>query len=81
VVRTALLVGFALGFAQDPNSCGDTNTTASGVNAPCTRDGDCHPGLKCPAGVCIDPNASQDAGSDAADGGARGDSGSDASDQ
>lgn len=60
-----LVVGVLLA-AHDP-SCGGTDTTAGGVNAPCTRDRDCRDGLECNKGVCVDRNASDagDASSDA----------------
>ena len=53
--------------AADP-SCGGGDTTASGLNAPCTRDKDCKDGLACARGVCADPDASarDDGGGDAA---------------
>jgi len=66
VGRTALLLVVALGALRDP--C-DTATSASGVNAPCTRTTDCLSGLSCAAGKCTAPDtgALNDGGGDATD--------------
>jgi hypothetical protein len=56
----------AVAIARDP-SCGGTDSPASGVNAPCTRDKDCADGLSCEHGVCTqgDAGAAPDAQGDA----------------
>jgi hypothetical protein len=67
VSRNVLLLVVALGALRDP--CG-TDTTAAGVNGPCTRTKDCQDGLSCVEGVCSPPDAGvADSGSDATDSG------------
>jgi hypothetical protein len=65
VVRSALMVAFALVAAHDP-SC-STDSPGGSVNAPCTRPSDCADGLACTGGVCatIDAGAPADAAPDA----------------
>jgi hypothetical protein len=65
VVRSALVVAFALMAAHDA-SC-DTDSSGGSVNAPCTRPSDCVGGLACTGGVCaaLDAGAPVDAAADA----------------
>jgi hypothetical protein len=67
VVHKGLLLAVTMAVLRDPG-CG-TETTSGGVNAPCTRDKDCSPGLTCTGGVCLGPEAGppppSDAGADA----------------
>jgi hypothetical protein len=58
-----LVVTFMLGSLRGPG-CGDLDSPSAGVNAPCTRDHDCHAHLACVRGVCDDGTR------DAGDGGA-----------
>lgn len=41
----------ALGLAATA-SCSDVDSRSAGLNAPCTRDHDCHSHLSCLRGVC-----------------------------
>ena len=65
MLRTAIVFGVA-GFsmlARDPGCGGGPDSDPSGVNAPCTRDKDCHDELRCDDGVCTSPTP-RDAGSE-----------------
>jgi hypothetical protein len=53
--------GWALACALVGAACG-RDTTADGLNAPCTRTSDCIDGLQCLGGFCH--SAEGDAGSD-----------------
>ncbi len=56
MVRRALVFGFAsLALAARDPGCGGVDSTSAGVNAPCTRTGDCANGLTCESGVCTGP--------------------------
>ena len=61
----ALVLVVAFGLAE---TCGAAETR-KGVGESCTRDDQCHEGLRCRAGVCTDPRD----GGPIADGGADGD--------
>ena len=53
--RLALVFGLALGLSQ---ACsGGADSSANGVEGPCTRDHDCQGGLVCVSGVCVEPDA------------------------
>jgi hypothetical protein len=63
VLRGAVVV-ILLGALRSPG-CGDVDSPRADVNAPCTRDRDCHSRLACIRGVCTAPSA-EDAGDDGA---------------
>lgn len=61
MLRGALaLTVVLLGALREPG-CGDVDSPRADVNAPCTRDRDCHSHLACIRGVCADKSAA-DAG-------------------
>lgn len=75
MTRKALLLVVALGAFRDP--CG-TQTSAVGLNAPCTRTKDCDNGLTCVDGVCsLGDGGAPDTGLDASDAAAGGDGAAD----
>ena len=68
MIRHTLVAGaMLLGLAHDPGGCGSVDSSsASGLNAPCTRSKDCRDGLTCERGVCTGPDQPErDAGGDA----------------
>ncbi len=66
MIRHAAIAGVLLGIAAHDPSCGSVDSSSKGLNAPCTRAKDCAAGLVCPSGVCVLPDAGDEAGGDAA---------------
>jgi hypothetical protein len=62
VVRRALVpivLGLAGGWAVglSPSACSSSDSSANGIEGPCTRSRDCQGALVCVDGICSEPDA------------------------